>query len=97
MLTYIVPFPACVHPRYMDRTFPLDESNHLRYCIFRRYRYHHMHMIRHQVAFLDQALLLPRQTMKDLSHPLANLTKQYLLTVFRDKYDVLLRLPTGVL
>src|SRR5690606_24823464 len=66
MLTYKVTALLTVHPGHVDRTLALDKSNHLRNSIFRWYRYQHMHVIRHQMAFFYRAFLLFRQLAKHL-------------------------------
>src|ERR1700758_968392 len=43
------------------RTLPFHVSDDLCHRIFRRYRYQHMDVIRHQMPFLDPALLPSRQ------------------------------------
>ena len=67
MLTHIIPCFPCKLPGYMNRTLTLDVTYNLRDRIFRRYRDHHMHVIRHYMAFFYQAFLLPGQPVKNLS------------------------------
>src|SRR5690349_17342955 len=67
MLAGEIPLPLPVDPRHADGALALDVADHLRHRIFRRYRDHHMHVVRHQMAFLDPALLLRRQTAQDLA------------------------------
>src|SRR6201993_832162 len=49
------------------RTLPFHVSDDLRHRIFGRYRYQHVNMIRHQMSFLDPALLPSRQIVKYLT------------------------------
>jgi hypothetical protein len=49
-----------------DRTLPFHVSDDLRHRIFGRYRYQHVNMIRHQMSFLDPALLPSCEIMKHL-------------------------------
>ena len=56
VLTCEVPLATQKLPRAVDRTLSLDLSNHLRYCVLRGNRDHHVRMVRHQGPFLDPAL-----------------------------------------
>ena len=47
MLAYEIPFSTGIIPCDMNRTLALDVTDDLRPCIFRRNRYHHMHVIVH--------------------------------------------------
>src|SRR5215831_3159789 len=67
VLTYEVPLPFTISPGQVDRTFPLDEANHLRHRIFRRNRNQHVHVIREKMTLFDPALFLLRQPAKYLS------------------------------
>jgi hypothetical protein len=51
-----------VHPRQVNRTLSLDIPNQLRHRILRRDRDHHVHVIGHQMPFLDPTLLLRSQS-----------------------------------
>src|SRR5262245_50502851 len=62
MLTYEIPLPFPIDPSQVDRTLSFDEPHHLRHRIFRWDRYHHVHVIRHQVPLFDPAILLRRNT-----------------------------------
>lgn len=84
MMANIVPFPTQVGTSYVDRTFPFDKPNYLRYRIFWWDRYHHMDMISHHMPFLYQTLFLPCQPMKYLSKLLPDLPKKRLPPVLRD-------------
>ena len=96
MLAHVIPLTALINPGNVDRTLALDEADHLRHRIFWRYRNHHVHMIRHQVPFLDHTFLLPRQPAKNIAQFLPDLPEDRLLPVLRDEYDVILTLPSRV-
>ena len=74
----------------MYRTLALDITNHLRYRVFRRYRNHHMYVIRHQMPFLNPALLLQRQLAKNFSKVLPQMPVQRLSPTLRNK------IPRGI-
>src|ERR1700758_1608591 len=63
------------------RTLPFHVSDDLCHRIFRRYRYQHMDVIRHQMPFLDPALLPSRQIVKHLTQMTLYLAEQKLLAV----------------
>src|SRR3954453_8003804 len=67
-----------INPRQVDGALAFDKTHHLRHRIFGWDRDHHMHMIRHQMAFLDLAFLLPCQSPQDLPKVSAQLTIQRL-------------------
>src|SRR5262249_61441575 len=50
-----------------DRTLPFEKPDHRGHRVFRRNRYAHVHMVRHQIPFENLAFLLPGQRMEDLS------------------------------
>src|ERR1700758_4753731 len=79
------------------RTLPFHVSDDLCHRIFRRYRYQHMDVIRHQMPFLDPALLPSRQIVKHLTQMTLYLAEQKLLAVLRRKHDVVLALPGRVI
>jgi hypothetical protein len=54
-------------PRYGNPNPPLQESGHRSKRVLWRYRNVHGYMIGHQVAFDNFTLLLPHQSMKDLT------------------------------
>lgn len=85
-----------IHPGQMDRALALDIPNHLRHRVLRRYRYHHVHVIRHQVPFLNPAFLLQRQLAKYLSKVLPQLPVQRLSPTLRNEYHVVFALPFRV-
>ena len=97
VLPHKIPFPFRISPRDMDRTLSFDVSDHLGDRILRGNRYHHMHVIWHQMTFLDSALLLPAQTSQNFSQLTADLAKYRFLTVFRYGNYVVLTLPTAVI
>ena len=83
MLADIIPLPTQISTGDMDRAFPFDKTHYLCNRIFRRNRYHDMDMIRHDVTFLYQALLLLRQPVKYATQLLPNLPEKILPAVFR--------------
>ena len=74
----------------------LDIPNYLRHRVFRGYRNHHVHVIRHQVPFLYPAFLLLRQLAKHLSKVLPQLHVQRLSPALRNEYHVVFALPFRV-
>ena len=60
---------------------------------FGRYRNHHVHVISHQMAFLNAALFLRRQCPKHLSEMLPQFPVQHLPSELRYEYDVVFALP----
>lgn len=51
----------------MNRELPFDGAHHLRHCMFRRNRDHHMHVLTQQMPFFHAAFILHRQLVEDLS------------------------------
>ena len=80
----------------MDRTLALDETNHLRNRVLRGYRDHHMHVIDHQMPFLDPTLFLLCQLFEHLTKMLAQLPIQCLAPIFRDENHVIFAVPLRV-
>src|SRR5664279_2670603 len=80
----------------MNRALALDEANHLRHRVLRRYRYHHVHMVRHQMPFHYQALLLGGELAKHFSEMLAQLSVQRPAPTLRDEYHVIFAVPCRV-
>ena len=68
-----------------NRTLAFQKPDHGRYGILRRDRNHHVHMIRHQVAFQNLAFLLPCQFVEDRLQLLPQLAIQYLPARFGTK------------
>ena len=56
----------------------------------------YVHVIRHQMTFLDPALSLLRQTTKYFAQLTANMPEYSLLPVLRNEYNVVLTLPAAV-
>ena len=75
MLSNIVPFTTRIRSSYVDSAFTFNESNYLRYRMFRWYRNHYMNMIGHYMPFLYVAFSLPGQAMKYISKLFSYLTK----------------------
>lgn len=96
MLTNKVSSSFSVNSRYIDRTFTLDESNHLKNSLFRRNADQHVNMIHHQMPFLYSALLLFRQLVKHLPQVRLWLAIQHLPSTLRDKHHMVLTLPPRV-
>ena len=80
----------------MCRTLSLQITDHLRDRIFRRNRDHHMHVIGHQMPFLDLTFLLSRQPPEHLDKLLADDPEKVLPAIFRNEYNVILTLPPGM-
>jgi hypothetical protein len=85
-----------VGPCHVDRTLALDVTHHFRYRILGRDGKQHVHVVRHQVAFQNPALLLLGQTPKDLSQMLPKTFIQHSATTFGDKGYVIFALPYRV-
>ena len=96
MLPYEVTPAFPVHPRNVDRTLSLDETDYLGHCILGRDRYHHVYVVRHQVAFLYLTFLLLCQTLEHLSQLAPNMPKQRFPSILRYEHYVILTLPTAV-
>jgi hypothetical protein len=79
------------------RALPFHVPDDLRHRILRGYRYQHVNMIGHQVAFLDPALLPSCQIVKYLAQVPLDLPEQQLLAVLRREHDVVLALPSRVI
>ena len=73
------------------RTLALDEPDHLRDRIFRWNRDHHVNMIRHQMAFLDPAFLLHRQSAKHLPEVLPQFPVKRLPAVLGNEHHMVRR------
>ena len=67
VLSHEVALALPVHPRQMKRALAIDEPDHLRDRVLRRDRDHHVHMIGHQMSFLDSALFLRGPLLEHLS------------------------------
>jgi hypothetical protein len=95
-LTSKILLPLSVHPRQVNRALAFDETNHLRHRVFRRYRDHHVDVVRTKMSFLDPALLFARPASENLAKMLTQLPLQHLPSAFRYKYYVVLALPLRV-
>ena len=90
MLPYEISLTFPVYPGHMDRALALDVPHYLRHRVFRRYRDHHVHMIRHQMPFLDPAFLLLRQLLEHLPEVSPQLAVQrFPATLGNENYVVL--------
>src|ERR1700723_1672529 len=58
LLAHKILLPSSVRPRKMNRAFPSDVSDHLRYRVLRRYSNHHLHMVGQQMSFFEPTLFL---------------------------------------
>ena len=89
-----LPFP--VDTREADCALAVDETDHLGHRILRRDRDQHVHMIGHQVPFLDLRLLLRGQLAEHLAEVPAKLQVQRLCSTLRDEDDVVFAVPRCV-
>jgi len=80
----------------MDGAFALDVPDHLRNRVFWRYRYHHVNMIGHQMALLDPALLLHRQSAEYLTEMLPQLAVERLPAALGNENDMVFAVPFAV-
>src|SRR5882672_300855 len=62
-----IALPLAVYPCQMNRALPFHKSDHLRYSVLRWDREHHVHMIQHQMPFLDPAFLALGQSTEYFS------------------------------
>src|SRR5665213_618880 len=86
-----------IYPCEVYRAFPLDEADHLCHGVFRWDRYHHVHMIGHQMPFLDRAFLLLGQSAEHLPQVAAQLRIQRLPAAFGNEHDMVFALPFAVI
>ena len=93
MLANVILFSFPVCPRQVHRTLALDVPNHLRHCVFGRYRDQYVHIVRHQMPFLDLAFTLLRQIAEDLTQMLAKGLVEHLPAALRDKHNLILAIP----
>lgn len=93
VLPHEIALPLAVHPRQVNRTLALDVPDHLRYRIFRLDRDHHVHVIRHQMPFLDPALFLFRQTAKYFSKMSSQFPVQRSPAALRYEHYVIFAIP----
>ena len=64
--------------------------------ILRRYRYHPVYMVLHQMSLDNHALPLYGQFLHHLTKILPQLPIQRLPSIFRYPYNMILALPSGV-
>lgn len=91
-----VPFSSSIVPGQPDRTLSFDISHHLGNRILRRDTHQHMHMIGLQPSLLHPAFPLFGKAPEHWPQFLSQLMIQHFPAVFRNKYDVILALPTRV-
>lgn len=96
MLASEVTLSAGEVPSNIDRALPLDVPYDLSYCILGRNRYQHMDMICQEVTLLYPALLPQGQLAKNTPKMSPQLFVEHLLSILRNKNDVILALPSGV-
>ncbi len=73
--------------------FPFHEPDHLGYGVLGRNRDTHVHMVGHQMAFEDLALLLPSQRVKDGTQLTTSLAEDGLPAPFGHENDMILAVP----
>lgn len=61
VLTHEVALALSIDSTRVDRALALDEPHDLRHRVFRRDRQQHVHMVGHQMPFLDLRFLLERE------------------------------------
>src|SRR5580698_1809969 len=93
MLPDKIPPALSVDARQVDRALTLDISDHLRHRVFWRYRDPHVHMVAHQMAFFNPALLLHSQSPKYLPEMFSQTHVQRFATTLRDEHHVVFALP----
>ena len=96
MLPDEVSLPLRIDPRQMNGALALDVPHHLRYRVLRRYRNHHMNVVRHQVPFFYSTFFLFRQLSENLAKVLAQFSVQRPSPAFRYEHDVVFALPRRV-
>ncbi|SBT04507.1 hypothetical protein PROAA_130025 [Candidatus Propionivibrio aalborgensis] len=96
MLPDKVAFAFPIHPRQMNCALALDEANHLRHRVLRRYRNHHVHVVRHQMPFHYLALFLSSKLAEYFSEMLAQLSVQCPAPTLWNEYHVIFAVPRRV-
>jgi len=96
MLSYEIALPLPVDTGQVDRALTFDEPDHLRNCVFWRYRDHHVHVVGHEMPLLDLALLLQSQFTEHFPEVLSQLPVQRLSAAFWNEHDVVFALPLRV-
>jgi len=96
VLPYEVALPLAVDPSQVDSALALDVPNHLRNRILWRDRNHHMDVIRHQMAFLDPARLLHRQSAEHFPKMMPQLAVKRLPAALGNEHHMIFALPFAV-
>src|SRR5262249_41131775 len=96
MLPHEIAFSFSIDARQVGCALVLFEPDHLRHRILRWDRNHHVHMIRHQMAFLDPTFLLPRQLPEYLSKMFPQVTIQGFPSALGNENNVVFALPFRV-
>ena len=85
-----------INPGHVDRTLALDEADHLRHRIFRWDRKQHVHVIGHQMPFLNFRVLLKRELAEHFAQMPSQLLIQRLSPTFRDEDNMIFAVPSRV-
>ena len=96
MLPHEIAFALSINPRHVDRALALDETYHLRHRVFRRDRQQHVHVIGHQMPFLDLRFLLKRKLAEHFAQMPTQLLIQRLAATFRDEDNMIFAVPSRV-
>src|SRR6267154_1746107 len=96
VLPYKIAFLLSVYTGQMDRTFTLDEPDHLRNRVFWRNRNHHVNVIRHQMTFFDPAFLLLCQLAKYIPEVPPQLPVKRLPAALGNEHNMIFALPLAV-
>ena len=96
MLPDKIPLLLAIDPRQVDGALAFDKSHHLRNRLLRWDGDHHMHMIDHQMPFLDPAFFLRRESLENFPKVLAQLAVKRLPAAFGNKHDVVFAVPFRV-
>ena len=97
MLTYEVFLPSSKITGYVNRRLSFYKANYLRARILWRYRDQHMHMICHNMTLQYFALLAPGKLPEHCAQMQSQLYIQYLLSILRNKYNMIFALPLRVI
>src|SRR5215469_16672117 len=92
MLPDKISLPLALNPCQRNRPLPFDKPNHLRHRILGGNRDHHVHLVRHQVAFFNPTLLLLGQFAEHFAQVPTQLPVQLLPATFRDKHHMVFAL-----
>lgn len=82
--------------RNMNRALSLNVSYHAGHRQLWRDAYQHVDVVGHDMAFLNFALFLFRQSMEQLAQLTTNHSEERFPSIFRDEYDMVFALPLRV-